>query len=228
MPTLAQGILNFNASLKFTSPLPKGIGVMNPFLNNPEITRVTSLFYNKYYSAGKPRYMILGINPGRHGAGVTGIPFTDTKRLSEFCGINISGFSSHELSSVFIYDLIMAYGGVKKFYSRFYINSICPLGFVSIQDKGRQKNYNYYDSPELTRAAKDFIIKSINAQLKLGFRRDKCYCLGTGKNYKFLTALNAEQSFFGEIIPLDHPRFIMQYRLKKKDEYIRKYLALLH
>ncbi|KXK48114.1 MAG: hypothetical protein UZ05_CHB002002111 [Chlorobi bacterium OLB5] len=66
MSTLAKGILNFNASLKFTAPLPPGIGVMNPFLGNPEIARVTSLFYNKYYSSGKPRYMILGINPGRH------------------------------------------------------------------------------------------------------------------------------------------------------------------
>lgn len=227
MSTLAKGILNFNASLKFTAPLPPGIGVMNPFLGNPEINRVTSLFYNKYYSSGKPRYMILGINPGRHGAGVTGIPFTDTKRLAEFCGIHINDFSSHELSSVFIYDMIMAYGGVKKFYSRFYINSICPLGFVSLHAKGRQKNYNYYDSPELTQSAKGFIIKSIKAQLQLGFRRDKCYCLGTGKNYKFLAELNREQKFFGEIIPLDHPRFIMQYRLKKKDEYIRKYLDLL-
>lgn len=227
MPTLARGILNFNSSLKFSAPLPKGIGVMNPFTGSPEITRVTEHFYKKYYSTGKPRYMILGINPGRHGAGVTGIPFTDTKRLSEFCGISIKEFNSHELSSVFIYDMISAYGGVKKFYSKYYINSICPLGFVSLNSKGRQKNYNYYDSPELISSAKEFIIKSIKAQLKLGFRTDKCFCLGTGKNYKFFNELNREQKFYGEIVPLDHPRFIMQYRLKKKDEYIGKYLALL-
>ncbi len=227
MPTIAQGILDFNASLKFTAPLPKGIGIMNPFANNTDIARVTGAFYNKYYNDSKPRYMILGINPGRHGAGVTGVPFSDTKRLSEFCGIDIPGFSSHELSSVYIYDMIIAYGGVKKFYNKFYINSICPLGFVSLGEKGRQKNYNYYDSPELVKATKKFIVSAINKQLSLGFRRDKCWILGTGKNYKHMQALNAEYKFFGEIIPLDHPRFIMQYRLKKKEEYIRKYLELL-
>jgi len=121
----------------------------------------------------------------------------------------------------------MAYGGVKKFYNKFYINSVCPLGFVSLHEKGRQKNYNYYDSTELVKATKKFIVSAIGSQLKLGFKRDKCWCLGTGKNYKHLLALNDEYKFFGEIIPLDHPRFIMQYRLKKKDEYIRKYLSLL-
>jgi hypothetical protein len=226
MQSLAKGILSFNNNLKFTGKLPKGIGIMNPF-QSEEVKRVTGLFYNKYYNDTRPRYMILGINPGRHGAGVTGIPFSDTKRLTEFCGITMQGLHSHELSSVFIYDMIMAYGGVKKFYNKFYINSICPLGFVSINDNGRHKNYNYYDSPELTGAAKGFIVSAINNQLSLGFRRDKCWCLGTGKNFKHLLALNEEHKFFGEIIPLDHPRFIMQYRLKKKDEYIAKYLSLL-
>lgn len=224
--SLAEGILRFNNSLKFTEPLPKGIGVMNPFAGE-EVKRVTGLFYNKYYNDTRPRYMILGINPGRHGAGVTGIPFSDTKRLTEFCGISMRNLHSHELSSVFIYDMITAYGGVKKFYNKFYINSICPLGFVSINDKGRHKNYNYYDSPELYKAAKGFIVSSINQQLALGFRRDKCWCLGTGKNFKHLLELNEEHAFFDEIVPLDHPRFIMQYRLKKKDEYITKYLKLL-
>lgn len=226
MPSLSQKILAFNNSLKYTSPLPKGIGVMNPF-SGDEIKRVTRLFYNKYYGDSKPRYMILGINPGRHGAGVTGVPFTDTKRLTEFCKISINGFSSHELSSVFVYDMITAFGGVKKFYSRFYINSICPLGFVSMDKYGKQKNYNYYDSPELIKSSKGFIISSIKSHLKLGFKRDKCWCLGSGKNFKHLTLLNDEHKFFKEIIPLDHPRFIMQYRLKKKDEYIAKYLTLL-
>ena len=44
------------------------------------------------------------------------------------------------------------------------------------------------------------------------------------KNFKFLQRLNAENHLFEEIIPLSHPRFVMQYRLKRKDEYIRQYL----
>ncbi len=33
------------------------------------------------------RYLILGINPGRFGGGITGIPFTDPIRLQNICGI---------------------------------------------------------------------------------------------------------------------------------------------
>ena len=230
MKTIAEGIISFNRSLSFKGKLPDGIRLLNPFKNNPDIMDITEKFYSKYYNDTKPRRMILGINPGRHGAGVTGIPFSDTKRLKEFCGINITQFSSHELSSVFIYDMIMAYGGVKKFYNKFYINSICPLGFTSISTGGtaaREKNYNYYDSKELFNSMYSFIVKSVNAQLRLGFSRDICYCMGMGTNYKYFNLINDKEKFFERIIPLEHPRFIMQYRLKKKDEYIKKYLAAL-
>lgn len=232
MKTIADSIVSFNKTLSFTGKLPNGITLLNPFKNNPRIMQITQQFYGKYYNDNNPRRMILGINPGRHGAGVTGIPFSDTKRLKEFCGISITEFSSHELSSVFIYDMIMAYGGVKKFYKKFYINSICPLGFTSKSSNGaatgsssgREKNYNYYDSPALFKAMYPFIVKSIRRQIAFGFSDDVCYCMGMGTNYKFLKAINEKEKLFKTIIPLEHPRFIMQYRLKKKDEYIKKYL----
>ena len=121
--TIADKILKFNGSLRFKGKLPKGVKIMNPF-NNNEIKCITDKFYRKFYGDNKIRYMILGINPGRHGAGITGLPFTDTKRLSEHCGITVDGFSSHEPSSVFVYEVIKAYGGVKKFYSDFYIQHL--------------------------------------------------------------------------------------------------------
>jgi hypothetical protein len=39
--------------------------------------------------------------------------------------------------------------------------------------------------------------------------------------------LNNEHKWFGEIIPLPHPRFILQYRRKQKDEFIHQYLSVL-
>ncbi|MCL4483959.1 MAG: DUF4918 family protein [Bacteroidetes bacterium] len=51
-----------------------------------------------------------------------------------------------------------------------------------------------------------------------------CYCFGTGKNEQFLRAINKEYGFFKEIIALEHPRFIMQYKSKSKQEYIDKYI----
>src|ERR1051326_6836437 len=100
--TFADKILKFNKGLNYSGKLPKGIGIMNPF-QGEQIISVTKEFYQKFYNDNKKRYMILGINPGRHGAGITGLPFTDTKRLAEHCGITLNGFSSHEPSSVFVY-----------------------------------------------------------------------------------------------------------------------------
>jgi len=51
--------------------------------------------------------------------------------------------------------------------------------------------------------------------------------LGTGKNYKFLQNLNKKENFAQHIVPLEHPRFIMQYRVKRKEEFIEKYLRVL-
>ena len=226
--TFAQHVIQFNTSLNLTTALPSGIAVMNPFAENSHALAVSSAFYQKYYNDTQPRKLILGINPGRHGAGVTGIPFTDTKRLTKFCDLSIPAISTHEISSVFIYEVIQQYGGVSKFYQDYYINSISPLGFVIKDQKGREKNYNYYDSKDLQKTLKTFIIKSIKAQLAFGIDTENCYCLGTGKNYAYLSALNDEMGFFKNIIPLEHPRYIMQYKSKQRPFYIDKYLEVLN
>ena len=225
--TFADQIIRFNQTLDFKGQLPTGIRVMNPFKENHEIDITASQFYKKYYDDHKKRYLILGINPGRFGAGATGVPFTDTKRMKEKCGIEIKDFESHETSSVFVYDVIEEYGGVEKFYSDFYINSVCPLGFTAIGKNGKEVNFNYYDSKELTHAAYSFIIDNLKKQMEFPLYNNICFCLGTGKNYDFLLKLNAEFCFFKRIIPLDHPRFIMQYRTKQKNLYITKYIEQL-
>jgi hypothetical protein len=227
MSTFGQRVLAFNSRLDFKGKLPKGISIMNPFKNNKKITEITARFYNKFYIDNDERFLVLGINPGRHGAGVTGIPFTDTKRLNNECGIEFTDFVSHEPSSVFVYEVIKAYGGVEKFYSKYYITSLCPLGFTIKKSNGREVNYNYYDSKQLTAAVYDFIVDSIKKQIKIGVSKDVCYCFGTGKNAKFLIELNNKEKFFKKIVPLEHPRFIVQYRLKKMKQYIDKYLSLL-
>ena len=114
------------------------------------------LFTKNIYNDYRTRHLILGINPGRFGAGVTGIPFTDTKRLNDPCGIAYSGKVTHEPSSVFVYEVIEAYGGVHEFYNDFYINSVFPLGFTISDGSGKEKNFNYYDNKELIAAIYQF------------------------------------------------------------------------
>lgn len=225
MKTTADKIIEFNKNLDFDKPLPPGIRVMNPFRENLGALNASSAFYSKYYSDDNPRYILLGINPGRFGAGLTGVPFTDPKRLRERCVIrNYNGPDAHEPSSVFVYEVIKEYGGEDAFYSNFYINSVCPLGFTAETEQGKEVNYNYYDSPELAEAVRPFIIESIWKQLDFNIIRDVCFCLGTGKNEKFLRKLNDEQGFFERIIALEHPRYIIQYKLKHIQEYIDKYV----
>ncbi len=224
MKTFAEKVITFNRKLKLDAALPSGISVMNPFAENVYALQTSSNFYKKFYNDYNTRYFIIGINPGRFGAGVTGVPFTDSKRLKEKCGLTIEGIETHEPSSVFVYDVIEKFGGIKKFYSKFYINSVCPLGFTVRSKNGRDVNYNYYDHPELTEAVYPFMIESIKKQIAFGVNTDTCFCLGTGKNFKFISDINKEYNFFKKIIPLEHPRFIMQYKSKEKHLYIKKYL----
>jgi hypothetical protein len=222
----SDSVNDFNKKLHFDDPLPASIRVMNPF-KEKKVYDTACLFYNRYYSDKNQRTLILGINPGRLGSGATGIPFTDPKRLKEVCKLPFDGPLLHEPSSVFIYDVIAAYGGPEAFYSKFYISSVCPLGFVIKDENGKEKNYNYYDNKQLQIAVKSFIEWNIRTQIDMGCSTEIGYCLGTGKNYKYLLELNNRMGFFRKIIPLEHPRFVMQYKAKSKEKYIEDYLLKL-
>ena len=217
-------VISFCRDLDYKGSLPEGISIMNPFRNDPGVFASVSQFYLKFYYDNRKRHLILGINPGRFGAGSTGIPFTDTVRLKEKCGLSIPGLKTYETSSVFMYEMIDAYGGPEKFYQDFYISSISPLGFTYAVTKNKELNFNYYDSRELTASILDFVVKSLRKQLEFGIDRDVCFCLGTGKNFRFISQLNEKYNFFEHIEPLEHPRFIMQYKSKKKQFYINKYI----
>ncbi len=227
MKTFADKVITFNQQLEFKGELPEGIRIMNPFQENKSVLEISSAFYKKYYDDHQTRHLILGINPGRFGGGVTGVPFTDPKRLLEKCHIPFPGPLTHEPSSVFVYDVIDAFGGAAAFYQQFYIHSICPLGFTNTTQQGREINYNYYDSKELTLAVYDFIVDSLQKQIAFGINTDVCFCLGTGKNEAFLRQLNQDHHFFKKIVALEHPRYVMQYKAKSVLEYIDKYLLLL-
>lgn len=227
--TFGKKVIAFHEHLEYTgAPLPRGIQVINPFTESYTALHNIRSFSKKYLDDNRKRHIILGINPGRFGGAVTGIPFTDTKRLVSECNIPYAGKATHEISSVFIYEMINAMGGVRQFYRDFYINSPFPLALVQVHRDGKEKNYNYYDSPALIKAVRPFMISSLQQLIALGVSTDRCFCLGTGKNAAFLDSLNKEHGFFKEIIPLEHPRFIMQYKSSSKQVYIDKYVRLLN
>ena len=228
MDTMAGRIIAFNESLRFDGKLPEGVGIMNPFVENASALEASSAFYRKYYNDNRPRRMLVGINPGRFGAGLTGVPFTDPKRLVERCGITqYKGPVTHEPSSVFVYEVIRQYGGEEAFYGDIYINSICPLGFTQMGKNGKEVNFNYYDRKDLFEAVRGFMVRTMRGQLECGIRADAAFCLGTGKNMDYVSRLNEEYGFFERVVPLEHPRYVIQYKTKQMQQYVDKYLEAL-
>jgi hypothetical protein len=215
---LSQQIIAFYKTILPPAFLPKGVEVLYP-QKEKQVIAIVEEFYKKYYSDNNKRSLLFGINPGRFGAGVTGINFTGPKQLKENCGIDHPFKMQSELSAEFIYESIERYGGVQKFYADFFITAISPLGYVK-----DGINLNYYDDKKLQEAVTPFIIECINRQLKWNVNRAKCICIGGEKNYKFFGALNNKHQWFKEIIPLPHPRFILQYRRKNKEIYLSQYL----
>lgn len=225
--TFADKVIQFNETLHYSGKLPKGFQVLNPYMDNPETMEVMRKFYYKYYNDNVKRKFIIGINPSRHGAGVTGVPFTDTKRLESVCGIKMKSAYTHEVSSVFLYDMIAEYGGAAAFYSNFYINSPFPLAIVRETKDGKWLNANYYDDPTLFKMVKDFMIESLKQHLSIGLYSSEVYVLGK-KNADFIQILNKEAELFKRISVLEHPRFIQQYKSKEKQHYIEKYILTFH
>lgn len=223
--TFADQVIEFNENLSYSGNLPDDFEVLNPYLDNPETMQVMQKFYHKYYNDFRKRMFIVGINPSRHGAGVTGVPFTDTKRLENVCGIKMESAHTHEVSSVFMYDMIADYGGADLFYKDIYINSPFPLAIVR-KTKNGWLNANYYDDKELFLDVKDFMIESLKKHISLHLDTSEVFVLGK-KNAEFISKLNKEAQLFDTMTVLEHPRYIQQYKSKEKQLYIDKYILAL-
>jgi len=214
-------IMKFLGELKSPGGLPAGVRALVPW-SDPQVLALCTAFYRKYYNDRNERVLVLGINPGRFGGGVTGIPFTDPIRLEQDCGIPNSLDKRAELSSDFVYRMIDAWGGPECFYAKFFISSVSPVGYTA-----NGTNLNYYDRPDLTRLVSRHVPGWLEKQFSFGLKRHICICLGEGKNLQFVQNLNATHGYFREVIGLPHPRFIMQYKRKQLNDYIRQYTEVL-
>jgi hypothetical protein len=199
---------------------------MNPY-EEPTVRQIVDAFYTKFYSDTNPRVFVLGINPGRFGAGVTGISFTTPQNLRRYCGIENDLRDTPELSSRFIYQTIEALGGAQEFYGRFFLTSLFPLALTKDGRNGGPKNYNFYDDRVTTQTLWPAITETVRTQLTFGADQRVAVCLGR-KNETYLKRLNDQQGFFGRIVTLDHPRYILQYKTKDISVYLERYIQTLH
>ena len=228
--TVAQEILEFNDSLgRVSLEVLKGFNLINAFngVNKDTIKRVLHKFYTKYYNDIDKRFMILGSSPARRGTALTGVPFEDVNHLQKDTGISIDAFGANKRSSSFLYEVMEEYGGRQKFYKRFYMSFVCPLGIEKINLKGNWVNCNYYENAALKKCLHTFIVDSLRRQIDFNIDTTVCFCIGSGENFKFLTNINNKHHFFNTIVPLEHPRFIMQYNADRKEEFMQKYVNTL-
>ncbi len=209
------------ACLKIPESIPEGVEVLNPY-TNVTTRNMVQHFFDKYYSDQHPRVLLIGINPGRFGGGLTGIGFTDPINLEDKCGIENDLEKKHELSSLFMYQMIEEFGGEKKFFKKFLFTSVSPLGFVK-----DGKNLNYYDVPGLKANFETFMVDSLRKQIELGGSQEIAYSIGQGENIKYLKYLNKKYGLFKHLLVLPHPRWIMQYRRKRMKQYIKDYVSEL-
>ncbi|WP_424320611.1 uracil-DNA glycosylase family protein [Lacticaseibacillus chiayiensis] len=229
--TFANKVLAFNESLKHVSiDLPRNYRIVNPFSSAQKnaVNETVTAFYKKYFDDTKPRRLILGSSPARRGTAVTGVPFEDEDELKKETGITINEFRVNRGSSSFLYDVMDKYGGKDKFYKDFFLSFVCPLGLIKINEKGNEVNCNYYENRRLQQKLLPFIVNSLRFQIKFGVDTEVCYCIGSGENYKTLNKINQTEHFFKSIVPLEHPRYIMQYNFKNKDFYMGKYISALN
>lgn len=220
MDLVSDKILKFYRRLKLPQGIAHDIEVLNPF-QEWRVQQIIADFYSRFYRDANKRVFLIGINPGRFGAGITGLPFTDPIRLREVLPkYQLPG--GRELSSVFIYEVIEAFGGLEKFYGKFYFTSVSPLGFIF-----QGKNLNYYDSPSLFESLKPWMKSQMEDQLTGWGDESIAVVIGKGHNLKHFEALNGTNRWFKEVISIPHPRWVMQYRLRKKDFYIREIVRIL-
>ena len=220
MMTFSEQILDFYFSMPRSLPLPNGVETIYPF-ENEETQRVMKSFFNTYYNDTKPRTYLIGINPGRLGSGITGIGFADGYHLEAYCDIPNSFDKRVEISAAFMFEVMEAYGGVEVFYKDFFFTTVMPLGLLK-----NNKNYNYYDDLETQNTLEPFIEETLLKQMSFPQAKPNIICVGQGKNFKYLKAFNDKHKCFESIEVVPHPRWVMQYRRKEKQQYIDTYLEV--
>jgi hypothetical protein len=204
--------------LRCQVPMPTGFQVLYPY-SDLEVQRVVRQFYQQYLTDGPPRLALWGINPGRFGAGITGIAFTDPWALNHQLGIGTTLEGRREPSAIFISAVIDAYGGPAAFYADVLLTALSPLGFTR-----EGVNVNFYDDAALQRTIVPFVVDHIAAVHSSGASGARSILLGSGKLQQFVNRHLIPINALAQTVALDHPRYIMQYRRLAMAEYVRSYV----
>ena len=186
-----------------------GICIPSDFLDNEE---GIAAFSRKYYSHSVPRIMICGINPGRLGAGKTGIPFLDYVSLSQL----ISGVQRQdsEKSAGFFFKVLKSVGA-ESFYKTFYVTNFSSVGYLS-----NAANFNYYNLPQ---SALETVERNFLEEVKIV---EPTHVISLGKEvHRSMLKLLPDSIDCSLCLP--HPSWIATYRSNDKDHWVQCYREAL-
>jgi hypothetical protein len=169
-----------------------GINILTGFrTNKPNVVK----FYHRYVFPHRQERALCGINPGRLGAGKSGIPFVDCAYLSELLGENVG--NDVERSARFFRDVVEQIGA-GNFYAAIHVTNISIYGFT----KGR-RNLNYY---ELDNDIVGLILQGFAREMELMNIREIVPC--SRKAHAILVDLVARGSIRAKVHPpLKHPNW---------------------
>ncbi len=220
--TFGQRIERFLTGLQLDVPLPVGFEVMQPYADPQVRYNIHEMCTRYYANAATPRLPIWGINPGRLGGGITGLSFTDPHALFHLLHIGPDTQMRREPSATFVQMVIEAYGGAELFYRDVFLSAISPLGFTKDGN-----NINFYDDPVLCKSLVPFVLDCLHTQTAAGLRKDACIVLGSGKLRTFVEREVVPVMGYSQVVYLDHPRFVMQYRRKVAPQYVDEYVSAI-
>lgn len=180
------------------------IGILSEFLDNK---KNIIEFHKKYVQLNSPKIVMCGINPGRNGAGITGIPFIDTNSLSKMLP-DIANPKT-EKSAKFFFSIIEEFG-IDEFYSNIHVTNMSWFGFYKL-DNGTNVNYN-----SLPEEIQNFLIDKFVEEMNF-IKPDVIIPIGDIVNWELLYNLKKRDRINAEIAPrLYHPA----YRLVDRNTYI--------
>ncbi len=183
--------------------------VLSDFILNEE---GINSFWQTYYGDTVPRVVICGINPGRHGAGKTGIPFVDFQSLSQL----ITGIDRQdsERSAEFFFQVVRQYG-LEAFFRSFYVTNVASVGFIR---DGKNLNYNELPESALKVVEQNFMQEMETIQ--------PTHVISLGEvvqnTVRKLLPANVDCS-----MRLPHPAWVTTYRGKEIHEWTTRYLTML-
>ncbi len=189
----------------------RGITMLREFL---PYRPIAEQFWQQYVPEPLPQTVIVGLNPGRLGAGLTGIPLLDFRSLANLLPDTQLPRNETEPSANFFHRVVQNIGA-EKFYREFYVSNVSAVGYVR-----DNKNCNYPDLPD---AAQRIIEQRfLDEMAVLAPKR----IIALGREVE----ATVQRLFSGgsvTISHLPHPSWIMTYRLREAQSWVRRYTQML-